>query len=166
MSTYGKRKGLEERLLDKRNITSSGCWEFTGWVNNKGYGMIGKGPGTRKLVLCHRASYEIYKGPIPEGMFVLHSCDNPPCFNPEHLSVGTHKDNMTDMAVKGRKVVLKGEASGNAKLTKEQVKEIRSLHKPTHPGGRGSNTAILATKYGISKQYVLQLVKNDWRKDG
>jgi len=69
VSTYGKRKGLEERLLAKRNITPSGCWEFTGWVNNKGYGMIGKGARLEGLVLCHRASYEIHKGPIPEGLF-------------------------------------------------------------------------------------------------
>ena len=117
-------------------------------------------------MLCHRASYEIYKGPIPHGLFVMHVCDNPPCFNPNHLVVGTHKDNMKDMAAKGRKAVLKGEASGNAKLTEDEVKEIRSLHKPTYSGGRGSNTATLAAKYGISKQYVLQLVKGDWRKDG
>ena len=166
MSTYGKRKGLKDRLIAKRNITPSGCWEFTGWVNNTGYGMISKGTRSEGLVLCHRASYEIHIGPIPDGMYVMHKCDNPPCFNPDHLSVGTPKDNFKDMVNKGRQKVFAGEASANAKLTEEEVKEIRSLHKPTYVGGRGSNTAELAAKYGISTVYVLQLVKGNWRKNG
>jgi hypothetical protein len=71
------------------------CWEWRGNRNNRGYGKLGK-------IYAHRVAYELASGPIPSGLEVMHSCDNPPCCNPAHLSVGTHADNMQDMARKGR----------------------------------------------------------------
>lgn len=165
---YNKTKGavpLDIRLLRKRNVTETGCWEWTGWRNNKGYGMMGIGQG---LKLCHRVSYEFYVGQIPEGHFVLHKCDNPACYNPDHLFTGTHKDNMKDMDSKGRRKNLYGLDSPNGKLTNEQVAQIRADYKPATQKGRGykSNTNELAEKFGITPQYVLQLIKGDWRKNG
>lgn len=75
------------------------CWIWTGLLQKSGYGVIKR---KQKAVRAHRAAYELYVGPIPTGLHVLHRCDNPPCVNPQHLFLGTHVDNMRDMEKKGR----------------------------------------------------------------
>jgi hypothetical protein len=75
------------------------CWEWCGSTQSN-YGIFYKRNGD--MVKAHRLSYEKTKGPIPDGMFVLHRCDNPPCVRPSHLFIGTHFDNMQDRARKGR----------------------------------------------------------------
>lgn len=104
MSKVGRPLGsgtpIIDRLLKKIKIDSvTDCWIWQGGKNNIGYGMIRDEHGMRTT---HRVSYEIHKGMIPKGMCVLHSCDNPLCVNPNHLRVGTHKDNTQDMISKGR----------------------------------------------------------------
>jgi len=153
----------EERLMNKRNITEAGCWEFTGYVNNTGYGMMGYG---KNNWLTHRISYEIFVGLIPEGLVVCHTCDNPPCFNPEHLFIGTMKDNMQDMQRKGRTHIMYSVDNPNTRLTPKQILEIKKRHIPTYPGGRGSNTTALAKEYGVSRQYIGQIIAGEWRKNG
>lgn len=78
------------------------CWCFKGYRNRQGYGRIGVGPPRGTTVLAHRALYILEVGPIPAGLLVCHSCDNPPCCNPDHLFPGTVKDNQEDMSRKGR----------------------------------------------------------------
>ncbi len=78
---------------------SDGCWEWTGLVNESGYGRIYV---YGRVDRAHRLSYRIHLGPIPKGMFVCHHCDNPPCCNPSHLFLGTHMDNMRDATAKRR----------------------------------------------------------------
>lgn len=91
---------LLERLLNKIKINEiTGCWEWQASVNNIGYGFI-RDEG--KMRTAHRVSYEQHIGPIPPGKQVLHTCDNPRCINPDHLWVGTIKDNMQDKVKKGR----------------------------------------------------------------
>ena len=93
----------KERLLESRNIDpQTGCWNWTKARNGSGagYGQIWyKG----KFVRVSRLSYQLFVGPIPEDKpFILHRCDNPPCFNPDHLWAGTAQDNHDDMVAKGR----------------------------------------------------------------
>ena len=76
------------------------CWEWTHSVNNIGYGMFRFSSSGMRT--AHRVSYELFNGPIPKGLAVCHSCDNPICVNPEHLWVGTLKQNAQDMVAKGR----------------------------------------------------------------
>lgn len=80
------------------------CYEFIGHIGERGYGLIRFGGKTR---LAHRVSYEIHKGPIPEGNVIMHTCDNPRCVRPEHLKAGTQSENMKDMANKKRHPYLR-----------------------------------------------------------
>jgi len=76
------------------------CWNWSAATNSQGYGVFGAkmGDGTMRTCSSHRFSFEIYKGEIPEGMMILHECDNRKCVNPEHLTLGTHIDNMNGMS--------------------------------------------------------------------
>lgn len=92
---------IQQRIFGKATPEpNSGCWIWAGTCNWKGYGTISIGGVQRK---AHRASYEAFVGAIPDGMLVCHKCDNPPCVNPDHLFVGTAKDNAQDRDAKGRR---------------------------------------------------------------
>jgi hypothetical protein len=93
---------LHEKLIPEPN---SGCWLFTGAVNENGYGSIGIGGRKRGNVFAHRAAWMLYHGEIPDGMYVCHRCDVPSCCNPDHLFLGTAKDNFHDCMKKGRAVM-------------------------------------------------------------
>ena len=109
---------VKQRFLN-RVIKTDSCWN---WQGSKGFWKFGKS------TIAYRASYEIFVGPIPPGMSILHSCDNPViCVRPEHLRPGTHLENMRDMVTRGRKAVWSGEEAPRAKLTWEKVHEIRNL---------------------------------------
>ena len=93
-----RRASLDERLA-QFVIQPSGCWEWTGSKNDKGYGRV---YADRDEKRAHRAMWEQAHGPVPDGLWVLHRCDNPPCVNPDHLFLGTPLDNVRDMMAKGR----------------------------------------------------------------
>jgi hypothetical protein len=95
-------KTLEERFWAK--VTKSDyCWEWAPKSRTShGYGVIQRGGRGGGLALAHRLSYELACGPIPEGLCVLHDCDNPPCVNPAHLHLGTKADNMREKVSRGR----------------------------------------------------------------
>jgi hypothetical protein len=140
----------------------SGCWEWTASLDKKGYGQlsqdttgdtVGVRVGKRKPLKAHRLSYEIHKGSIADGLSILHACDNPACVNPDHLSLGTHTDNMQQMLGKGRH--CHGENSHHAKLDASAVLRI-------HADPR--KQAVIAQEYGIGQQSVSRIKKeNTWK---
>lgn len=140
--------------LDKDNDKE--CWEFLGRKNIYGYGLICT--GGRKLkkdVLVHRLIYTHFYGEIPDGLCVCHDCDNPPCVNPAHLFLGTNKDNMEDMAKKGRAYRTIGEKSGMCKLTTEQIIAIR---------GDNRKQIEIAEDYGVARSTVCMIKNRTSRK--
>lgn len=94
------RKTLEERFWGKVH-KRDGCWAWGG-AKSQGYGYITKGGRGEGVVRAPRLSYQIHFGEIPEGMVVRHKCDNPECTNPDHLQIGTHADNMSDLVDRRR----------------------------------------------------------------
>lgn len=110
-------KALAERFWEKvRRVGPSSCWEWTAHCDRRGYGEIGSSGNRGKPHLrAHRVSWEIHNGPIPDGLFVLHRCDNRKCVNPHHLFLGTAKDNTQDMLAKGRGVEPPGTVENRAK---------------------------------------------------
>jgi len=144
-------KTLLERFEEKYiPEPMSGCWLWTSTVDKDGYGKIW---GNRKLLLAHRVAYELFKGPIPDGLCVLHTCDVPACVNPDHLWLGTKTDNNADMCAKGRQV--NGEQHGSAKLTESQVLEIRAATESSRQ---------IARRYGIDYSHVCRIrTRQKWR---
>jgi hypothetical protein len=107
-------------------IPETGCHWYAGSQDRHGYGVIYRlAGGIKRSWLAHRVSYERHKGPIPDGLHILHSCDNPSCVNPDHLRTGTQADNNRDRDERGRQVAVKGEAHGATTITNEQAQEIR-----------------------------------------
>jgi len=130
----------------------SGCWEFIGGRTGSGYGNYTEGRAYQKS--AHVVAFELEYGPVPEGMLVLHTCDNPPCCRPEHLFVGTHQENKDDEIAKGRNVY--GELVGSHVLTELDVLEIRQLRKAGH------KRSEVAKKFDVSHTaiYYIETGKN------
>lgn len=108
---------MKKVVLDEE----SNCWVWTACKNSDGYGHFGVGPSTPGK--AHRVSYELFRGPIPDGQMVCHKCDNPSCVNPEHLFLGSGQDNMDDRQAKGR--TARGVRNGKSKITPEIARYIR-----------------------------------------
>lgn len=129
------------------------CWEWQGYRNPSGYGQIGVRGA--KLALAHRVAYQISTGrAIPESMQVMHSCDNPPCCNPDHLSVGTASQNAQDMVAKGRGYFPVNEENGRTRLTVTEVQEIRRRR------ATGEYCKVIAADFGIHPTHVSRIARN------
>lgn len=157
-----KRTSLEARFwpkVDRRGPDE--CWPWKASTNPDGYGWIRR-IADGLMDLAHRVSWELNRGKIPSGMYVLHSCDNPPCVNPGHLWLGTQVDNMADMTRKGRKIGIvgpHGEAHAFAKVTAEQVREIRRIYAE----GEISQKA-LGERYGLTQSPTSQIIRHEtWK---
>ena len=149
-----KLKTLAERFAGKFvQADSSSCWEWTGAKYPDGYGQIMTTP--KKYEGSHRDSYKLFKGEIPAGMCVCHSCDNPGCVNPDHLFLGTHRQNMEDKAAKGRSHKPKGQKNGRAKLSPSAVNLIRLAAK------RGIHQRFLGRWFGVSKSMIGNVMRQE-----
>lgn len=148
--------GTPEQRFWRRVQKTDGCWLWTGGVHNGGYGfMRGAGGKNAQNVSAHRFSYELHKGKIPSRLVVMHSCDNRVCVNPDHLSVGTHKDNTRDMIEKGRGAnnplpFSRGEHNGKALLNEDKVRYIRAST---------ASHASLARELGVSDVCIYKIRK-------
>lgn len=128
----------------------TGCWLWTGAQDNDGRGNVRI---NNKVVKAPRAMWEVLVGPIPEGLNVLHRCDTPRCCNPQHLWLGTHKQNMSDMSEKDRA------SRHQAKIGLQEAAEIKALICMGH------KLARIAADYGISPGAVWAIkAGKNWRK--
>lgn len=152
---------------------SGHCWLWTEGTNKAGYGLFGPGVEIGGSALAHRVAWELVAGPVPDDLFVLHTCDNPACVRNDdagwyevngvlrprrgHLFLGTRGENNKDKVVKGRSA--RGETAGHAKLTDAQVVEIRTRHalgNLTYPQ--------LAPDYGVSEGTIGSVVRrHTWK---
>lgn len=137
------------------------CWPWIGGIANTGYGQMSKRrpDGSWTMVNSHRLSWAEHHGPVPDGLSVLHKCDNRKCCNPGHLFLGDQSANVADMVSKARHSF--GEASGrSAKITQQQADEIKAVLAP-YAGMRVRRGVVrdLALRYGISKSAVCLIGK-------
>jgi hypothetical protein len=131
---------------------SRGCWFWLGHRGANGYGHFRWRVNGSRCYYAHRFSYAYHIGAIPEGMHVCHKCDNPGCVNPDHLFIGTAKDNQRDASRKGRKVGNPaGRPVGGSKLTPEQAIQIRAEL------GAGFSKKLIAKRYKVSTGTILNI---------
>jgi len=145
---------IETRFWRKVQI-GGGCWEWQGSRStNMGHGVIRNGPrGGSHQTGAHRVSWELHFGPIPEGLDVLHTCDNPPCVRPDHLYLGTQADNNRDRDLRGRHKALRGSANGRASMTEETVTEMRQRY------AAGEGPLAIARALGVSYAAAYPAIK-------
>lgn len=142
------------RFCEKLLVGGGGCWEWQGAAQGDGYAFFFVAGKNR---LAHRVSWEIFYGPIPADMDVLHTCDNRLCVHPDHLFLGDQATNMADKVAKGRQ--SKGETHGRAKLTDDIVREMRRKY---HAGEASQNQ--LAREHGVDQKAVFRAVHGlTWR---
>ena len=148
-------KTLVERFWSK--VDKSGdCWVWTAGTSPLGYGRIYVNPGGPQL--AHRVSWQLAHGLIPEGLYVCHHCDNPPCVRPEHLYVGTDLDNVRDMMNRGRGFRARGDQHGKTKLSEEQVQEIHRLRRS------GLLQREIADRFGVHSAHISRVLNGKRRE--
>lgn len=136
---------------------TSGCWLWKRKKDSKGYGQL---TVAAKSAIAHRVAYELLVGPIPDGAFVLHRCDVRACVRPDHLFLGTHADNMADMATKGRRRGPRNQGAENprAKTTEDTVAKILAH------AALGASVGSLAQHFNLSRRVIERIVsRQTWR---
>jgi hypothetical protein len=161
MKSGPKPKPLAERFWPKVKKTD-GCWLWQAADDGRpsGYGFIGAPTPAdpRRMIGAHRASWMLHFGPIPRGKFVLHKCDNGKCVRPDHLFLGTHKENMRDMAQKGRASDRTGSKHHLTRLTEDDVRGIRTRV------AAGESQRALAKEFGMHPTSISHIVhRRSWR---
>lgn len=148
---------IEKRLFEKRHVNPvTGCWEWTGCLDSWGYAQMAY---DGKLILVHRLAAHHYKGFELKSKFcICHVCDNPKCFNPDHLFVGDVARNNLDKRAKGREKPLQGVQNGRAKLTEDDVRCICSRISA------GESNSRIAEGYAVTPQLIQRIrIGKAWR---
>lgn len=143
-----RSKSVAQRFWEKVAKVESGCWEWQDGKDENGYGRFA---GLERC--AHRMAWVLINGSIPSGLYICHKCDNPSCVNPDHLFVGTPRDNTQDMLKKGRDGI-RGTRHGKAKLTPEQVAEIFDA---LYGDAEYVDTYQLGKKYGVSVSTIMSI---------
>jgi hypothetical protein len=143
----------ERRFWAKVEKTED-CWIWTGARNPDGYGNVGI---RKKFMKAHRVAWMITSGPIPEGMRVLHRCDNPSCVKPDHLFIGSQYDNVKDMERKNRAVKCRGSGHSLSQFTEAQVSSFR------REWATGVTALSLCQKYGIPTSTMHYILHDGWK---
>ncbi len=154
------RLPVEPRFRERYAVdAATGCWVWTANKTRHGHGQM-KANG--KTMPAHRLSWELHRGPVSDDMEVCHDCpagDNPACVNPDHLFVGTHDDNMKDMAEKGRGRGPNGETNSHAVLTEAHIREIRIRYAAGRIRYRD-----LAVEFGVDTTTIGNIARREtWR---
>ena len=147
-----------ERFWSKVTKSTDGCWLWTAGCNGNSYGMFRLGSrtdGSRRQIYAHRLSWVLTFGEISDQSLVLHHCDNPPCVRPDHLFIGSHRDNAQD---RERKFRRPRDKCGH-KLTPDQIAQIQSSYIP----GASGNFGQLAKKFSVSKSIIWHIVRGERR---
>lgn len=153
-----------------RSGGENACWTWTSSRHGGGYGLFAVDNVTRR---AHRIAWALANGHVPDGIFVCHRCDNPPCVNPSHLFLGTPADNCHDMDTKGRRALFlgdnngmrrhpekisRGEAHGHAALTEADVVEIFRMYVVD-----GATKAAIGREFGVSRSAVYRIIdRRNW----
>lgn len=145
----------------------TGCWPWVRSRSRGGYGQFAD-MVSKKTVAAHRRSWEIHHGPVPPGLWVLHRCDNRRCVRPDHLFLGTAKDNTQDKINKGRGNTPSGESHYASRLTSAQVRSIRERYRPPEKIGRGhtGTSRVLAEEFGCTVQHINAIARGKTRTNG
>ena len=144
---------VEARFWAKVACGDAGdCWPFLGGKTGSGYGWFTTGGRDDLRLNAHIFAFWSAKGPVPAGLVVRHTCDNPPCCNPNHLVAGTHQENADDRRFRGRAGALQRDAHPRAKLSRDDAEFVkRSPLKGT----------VLAARFGVSKSTISMIRQPD-----
>ena len=146
MTDKEKKRNIREKF-EKYVVRKEGCWDWKGCIHHKGYAPMNFYDNKQKN--AHIVSWILHRGKIPDGLFVLHKCDNRKCTNPDHLYLGTQRDNVRDR--EERSLSIKGEKNPKAKLSTQDIPKIIQGLK------EGFSQSKIARYFGVTQTTISRI---------